>query len=1039
MMPDASTAPVTFQALNLRHVTMLEAQADDRFDPAAARAFIADAAAAGAQIESIADRDSLRAMMNYWSATIARFGDAAIEEQPEPVGAEPDEPASAQSAGVEPAGAEPPPPPPVQPAPHAAPPVSARPILAGFNPSLAPTLAESSNPFVGLASFDETQSAIFFGRDQAARDLLQLVLSARVVIVSGGPGTGKSSLVRAGLAKAAAENADTADWSAVVCVPGNYPVDSILTALAPQDIDATAWIDVARRAVEKDPGAAAMLAAERAGDGSLVMIIDQLDELVSLASREQRERAGAMLAAIMQVPRVHLVVTLRDDYVSGSRSRRSLPGLDLSEAQEFRVPPLDPVSVRTAIVEPAAQVGLVFQDGLVDRLVAEVGSDPAMLPQLQYTLLRLWKRRQGNRITAQVYDEVGGPASALGNAAQEVFDSLPGDQDRANARTLFQRLVRTSLGFEFTRDRVTRAELDQLLPGQDVDALLKPFVNADLIRITRGAERTDDRVEIIHDALIRGWEPLRRWATEICERETSILELDAQAMRWSESRGAFGHLLFGKALRDGERTYDSYRNQPRVDRLRVGRVGRFLGASRRMQRRLLTGVALIATFLLAMVTTVLILRLSNLDKSNLIASQERNTDLALRTSAALEGPAYASAREDEAARQFIQMLLSRGTIDRRELPPGFADMTPLAQPWGVRDAGPAFDPAFLGARVSILPQLGRQQATRLDLPNTRAFYDPASGLPLLIMTQTDRRAARVPGRSNALYRLPGLAGQPDEAALARNGLALARLVRPGEIAWGNVDRTVAGTANLLPLMVPVRQGGDSGRDFAAWPSLGVWLRLNHNSAADRLFYFSGAVPAAGATPGTPPRQLWKIAVSVDQSGQIVADAAMLPSAAASGDLPGRTSVAAIQTATGIDFSALIAAIDSDAAPTASAPAAAAGTPTATIYMQVPNLDPIQTLTIRDALVAANFDTPPAQLRAPCVTTPHVRYYYPEDAPAAARAAGVLGAAVRNSGLGDRTIAVRQLDAKAFPNARRGVIEFWICGPETAPGKKGPRP
>lgn len=102
------------------------------------------------------------------------------------------------------------------------------------------------------------------------------------------------------------------------------------------------------------------------------------------------------------------------------------------------MPPLDLSEIREAILTPATRAGLVFQDGVVDRLVSDMGTDPAALPLLQYTLLQLWKRRQGNRITMEVYNAVGGPATALSDTAQEIYDGFGSAQARENTRIIFQ-------------------------------------------------------------------------------------------------------------------------------------------------------------------------------------------------------------------------------------------------------------------------------------------------------------------------------------------------------------------------------------------------------------------------------------------------------------------------------------------------------------------------------------------------------------------------------------------------------------------------
>jgi hypothetical protein len=379
---------------------------------------------------------------------------------------------------------------------------------------------------------------------------------------------------------------------------------------------------------------------------------------------------------------------------------------------------------------------------------------------------------------------------------------------------------------------------------------------------------------------------------------------------------------------------------------------------------------------------------------------------------------------DDTARQFIQMLLTRGTINQSELPLAFAGMTPRALVATPAEFPPQFDEDFLHLGRSIVPAPPSAGSARLDLTHMRLFFDSAHHIPVLTISETDRSQPQLSARINGLFRWPDLPGQPDERRLAAQGVMLARLVPQRELAWGPQMAAGARAANLLPAMIPLGGSDSAFAHLGAWSALGAWLRVNHDPQASRVVYLSGAVPADGPSDGTaPPKAMWKIAVSVDASGRVIADAALLPGAMSPDGLPGRTSVAAIARASGLDFSALERVLQNagPATPQVAAPAQLV----ARVYIETRNVDSGTTQSIRDALSAQGFITPRIEQVDPCIAPAQLRYYYPQDLPAAQLAARTATETVLAARLGS-SVQIIHLDPVRY-KAKQGNLELWLCG------------
>ena len=324
------------------------------------------------------------------------------------------------------------------------------------------------NPYKGLLAFGEADAALFFGREALTQQLLARLAETgphhRFLAVVGPSGSGKSSLVKAGLVPALRRGAlpGTDKWFVLDMVPGAHPFEELETALLRVAVNPPASL-----LAQLQDGERGLLRAVRRtlppDDGSeLVLIIDQFEELFTLVPDRDVTACflNALIAAVSD-PRspLRVIATLRADFYD-----RPLLYPGLSEVMQQRtevVIPMTADELVRAIERPAARVGVGVEPELVAALVADVNEQPGALPLLQYTLSELFEERADGRLTLGAYRALGGISGALAQRADAVYDALDAPGQTA-ARALFSRLVTLGEGVEDTRRRVLRAEVEGL-------------------------------------------------------------------------------------------------------------------------------------------------------------------------------------------------------------------------------------------------------------------------------------------------------------------------------------------------------------------------------------------------------------------------------------------------------------------------------------------------------------------------------------------------------------------------------------------------
>lgn len=424
--------------------------------------------------------------------------------------------------------------------------------LAEFDPLSAPDLPDDACPYVGLNPFREAEHELFFGRQREVEEMTALLGKRRLVAALGPSGSGKSSLVMAGLLPALKSGRflpGSEQWHyPPPVVPGSRPLFNLAAALQPP-ITPEGWREAVSTELWRDDHSLLRL-ANALSDRPVVLVIDQLEELFTLNDGEAAHRFLANVRRLVEAPgRQHRVIlTLRTDFEA-----RLAINPDFQEhftAGAYRVTPLAAAELRQAIIGPAEHVGLVFERGVVEGLLHDLLGEPAGLPLLQFTLRRLWRDKQRNRITLESYERLGGGRLALARTADELYEQLIPENQQTMRRILLC-MVRPGDGLEATGSRILRSALYE--SGEDasrVDDVLNRLLESGLVRLTPGEIPTDDQVGIAHEALLRNWPRLIRWIDEERYYLGQRQSFQAAVRQWIESNYHADTLLRGRVLHE---------------------------------------------------------------------------------------------------------------------------------------------------------------------------------------------------------------------------------------------------------------------------------------------------------------------------------------------------------------------------------------------------------------------------------------------------------------------------------------------------------
>ncbi len=394
------------------------------------------------------------------------------------------------------------------------------------------TEIQAEPPFKGLQYFDEADADLFFGREILTAELIRRLSKSRFLAVVGASGSGKSSLVRAGLVPALKRGETMADctlppegsmrWPIHVITPGAHPLKELATSLMRDSESVTAATtlinDLSRDVCSLDLAVSRLL--KRPGSGNqLMLVVDQFEELFT-SCKEEAECTTFVdnllrATATETNGQTMVVIALRADFYAHCARFANLR--EALEKHQAYIGPMSADELRRAIKEPARRKGWEFEPGLVDLLLHDVGADrpdqaePGALPLLSHALLETWKHRHGRALTLEGYYNSGGVRGAIAQSADAVFNQLT-PQQQAIARHIFLQLTELGQGAGDlfpTPDTRRRVALSELAPRPEdkpaVEAVVKRLADARLITTGEGV------AEVAHEALIREWPALRQW------------------------------------------------------------------------------------------------------------------------------------------------------------------------------------------------------------------------------------------------------------------------------------------------------------------------------------------------------------------------------------------------------------------------------------------------------------------------------------------------------------------------------------------------
>ncbi|GDZ96119.1 WD-40 repeat-containing protein [Planktothrix agardhii CCAP 1459/11A] len=424
-------------------------------------------------------------------------------------------------------------------------------------------------PYQGLFHFGPENAEYFFGRSVFIEELFQATETKNFIPLLGASGSGKSSVVLAGLVP---KLVNIGHWKFTRFRPGKDPFNALAQALVPlyaPNLNQTELIAQTRQLTEHFQNNTILLSdvfsqiQHNHPQDRILLIADQFEELYTLCHDEQTRRqfVDSLLNAFESPNHkppysTVLVSTMRTDFLGNVLSYPPLA--DVLRTGDIKIRSMNTEELTEVIEKPAQKLGVDFEGGLVERILNDVDKEPGNLPLLEFALTELWKKRTRKQLTHNAYEEIGEVSGALTRYADEKYSKLS-EQEQQQVRRIFVQLVRPGEGTLDTRRVATRAELNETnwsLVKELADARLV-VTNRTIISQDNSQQQINiqgqETVEVVHEALIRNWGQLREWMNTDREFRTWQEKLRGAMRQWQEMKKDPGTLLRGAPLLEAEK------------------------------------------------------------------------------------------------------------------------------------------------------------------------------------------------------------------------------------------------------------------------------------------------------------------------------------------------------------------------------------------------------------------------------------------------------------------------------------------------------
>ncbi|MEM7553029.1 MAG: S-layer homology domain-containing protein [Cyanobacteria bacterium P01_A01_bin.84] len=410
-------------------------------------------------------------------------------------------------------------------------------------------------PYRGLFHFSPNDADVFFGREVFVQELFVSTQTRNFIPVLGASGSGKSSVVLAGLVP---KLQNEGHWLFTHFRPGSDPFYALAESLVPlyTSGDSTEQIIQAGKLAQSIRDGRITLPdilshiQKKHPNHRVLLIADQFEELYTLCTDQKIRRSfvDTLLACFQSSssrPQYNhvLVTTMRADFLGNALSYPQFG--DLLQNADVKIRSMNHEELTQVIEKPAEKLGVSFEGGLVKRILDDVEDEPGNLPLLEFALTELWKRRESKQLTHVAYEAIGEVQGALARHADENYRKLS-QTEQEQVRRIFIQLVRPGEGTEDTRRLATKAELSGSCWG-----LVKHLADARLVVTSRnGAEQ--ETVEVVHEALIRNWGELRQWMDTDRNFRAWQERLRVGMYQWQQMQRDEGALLRGAGLAEAE-------------------------------------------------------------------------------------------------------------------------------------------------------------------------------------------------------------------------------------------------------------------------------------------------------------------------------------------------------------------------------------------------------------------------------------------------------------------------------------------------------